>query len=355
MECENRKIRAFTLVELLVVIAIIGVLVALLLPAVQAAREAARRMQCGNNLKQIGLALHNYHDAHRSLPPRMQGTGNYGSYTPNDNEQRLSAFVALLPFMEEQTMYETVSGRVTVGATTFPAGGPVPYDWNGYVPWTKTLSVLSCPSDRGITAEGALNPPWSVMHGRNSYRFCIGDAYAASNAKEVRGLFGFVQGVKLKKIVDGLSKTLAVSERLVTVDTKRVQEGVAYNLSPAPPINCNTSASGGIYTASVHDDVAGRRWPDGLPIYTGFHTILPPNSPSCLQGAWDGDAGIISASGAHTGGVTALFADGSVHFVSEEIDAGNSAASQVASGPSPYGVWGALGSKSGGETAKAEF
>lgn len=130
MRRQPTKLHAgFTLVELLVVITVIGVLVGLLLPAVQAAREAARRMSCSNNFKQIGLGIHNYHSAYKQLPTQGGGTGNWGSYgwywesptdpdkTNNDslnmfNNYRLSMLVAILPFVEQQALWEQISNSV---------------------------------------------------------------------------------------------------------------------------------------------------------------------------------------------------------------------------------------------------
>ena len=138
-----RKERSgFTLVELLVVIAIIGILVGLLLPAVQAAREAARRMSCSNNFKQIGLALHNYHSAFKQFPMQMGGTYVDGSSGPSatQNGFRLSWIPAILPFIEQQAIWEQISNPygfnadgVTPRATPWPPMGPQP--WNtGYRP-----------------------------------------------------------------------------------------------------------------------------------------------------------------------------------------------------------------------------
>jgi len=133
--------RAFTLVELLVVIAIIGILIALLLPAVQSAREAARRSQCSNHLKQIGLALHNYESAYGSFPFRMGGTGTGTSDLTNTNAGQISGWVPLLPFMEQAPLYE----QIKAGAGYKPYG---PYGGiYGFAPWCATIPGLLCPSD----------------------------------------------------------------------------------------------------------------------------------------------------------------------------------------------------------------
>src|SRR4051794_6862694 len=170
----RRTAAGFTLVELLVVIAIIGVLVALLLPAVQAAREAARRSQCSNNLKQFGIALHNYHDTFRNFPPRRGGTngcdGNVDLARVKCNYDRLSAFVMLLPFYEQKALYDTIqAGGVTDSAGNLIApGGPAPWYNNAkWTPWQVQLQVIICPSDKIIPT------PTSQAH--NSYAFSMGD------------------------------------------------------------------------------------------------------------------------------------------------------------------------------------
>ncbi len=123
----TRQRTGFTLVELLVVIAIIGILVGLLLPAVQAAREAARRMQCTNSLKQFGLALHNYASTYKRFPA---GSGGTQAGNPNGNNSRINAMVGLLPFIEESALYNMIQSPQTFGTVTYQPGGPAPWDAN---------------------------------------------------------------------------------------------------------------------------------------------------------------------------------------------------------------------------------
>jgi prepilin-type N-terminal cleavage/methylation domain-containing protein/prepilin-type processing-associated H-X9-DG protein len=345
------KSSGFTLVELLVVIAIIGILIALLLPAVQAAREAARRMQCSNQLKQLGLALHNYHDTHKSFPPRGQGTTGSSDYATN-NAGRASAFIALLPYIEQTAMYN----RIMAGDSQYPPGGPGA--WYGWSVWNNAPATLKCPSDGGVTQQAdAVN-----------YMFSMGDTITNNCwATSVRGLFAKRDGVRIAEITDGTSNTIAMSEHLfanfspTTGSNLNVKQGIVTSLSglASSPGTCLGTRNGQFYNASV--TVKGRtgwKWTDGQAEKLGFTTILPPNSPSCSEPSnsnGDGANTIMSPSSNHPGGVMALFADGSTHFISETINTGNLGLSTVSSGLSPYGVWGALGSKDGGEAMSNQF
>ena len=346
-----KKTAGFTLVELLVVIAIIGVLIALLLPAVQQAREAARRMQCVNHMKQAGLALHNYHDTFGRLPARAGGT-NRGPDDESHNQGRLSAWVGLLPFLEQRALYD----QIAAGNSSYPPFGPSPWK-NGFLPFRAQVDLLLCPSDPAPakTAEQV---------GFSNYAFSIGDCSrsTASNT-ESRGPFSYYQYAGFNTITDGLSNTVMASEKSIAIEGSRIRGGIAESSDPwtgsneddiNPSACLATRGAAGFYQTGIttRGTWAGRRWSDGAVTFTGISTILPPNSPSCLKDNWDGREGIHSASSYHPGGANALFGDGSVSFISETIDTGDLSLAAPRSGPSPYGVWGAMGSKSGGDTTQ---
>jgi prepilin-type N-terminal cleavage/methylation domain-containing protein len=357
--------RAFTLVELLVVIAIIGILVALLLPAVQAAREAARRSQCTNQIKQWALALHNYESAHRAFPAARGGTRRSQAWGPGahdypfSNLGRLSGFVALLPYVEAQALYDQIANPYTNSeGTVFERFGPVPWHTK-YPPWGEAnqVSTLLCPSDtpRGEPRGGTTGNVASC-----NYAFCWGDTidtntHTSITPIPVSGPFGFDEYHTVADIRDGTSNTLALSERLWSSSERSVAGNVAENFGNSlddNPTLCLQSVGGG---GNFQPGVAisgfsrqGGRWNDGFVFYTGFTTVLPPNAPCCTIGNVN-TAGIFSPQSNHPGGVVTGVLDGSVRFISDEIDAGNPGVKSTLGAPSPYGVWGALGTRSGGE------
>ncbi|WP_207394835.1 DUF1559 domain-containing protein [Bremerella alba] len=340
--CSSRQ-TGFTLVELLVVIAIIGVLIALLLPAVQQAREAARRMQCSNNMKQLGLALHNYHDTFGSFVPRATGTTS-GS---TQNNGRLNGLIPLLPFIEQNAMFDQIAAG---NGTKPPYGGNT---WEAWGPWDVCPEMYRCPSDN---YSGSLKNHFN-------YRFSLGDSMGSTlNATSVRGMFAKRDGTSFRDITDGTSNTIAMSERKVNEYNLgersgqiRVTEGVVTGVSDltTSPINCLAEASGRFYLdASAVKGRGGWWFADGQAERAGFMTVLPPNSPSCVEGnngSGDSTTSLIAPTSNHPGGVLTLHADGSTHFVPETIDTGDLSLAERSSGLSPYGVWGALGSKAGGE------
>ncbi|RMF37795.1 MAG: DUF1559 domain-containing protein [Planctomycetota bacterium] len=361
------KRQGFTLVELLVVIAIIGILVGLLLPAVQAAREAARRMQCSNNIKQLALAALNYESTYKRFPSRQAGSGYIRRY---QQRMRMSGFVAMLPYLEQSALYNNIQANQNRNP------------WNN---WFRTnggqLPFLGCPSDPGWgRSRDPNNRSWD---GNVCYAFCAGDNYARSAWWEdsersnlnvsvrkpiirARGIFGRHNYPKMGAITDGTSNTLAFSER--RIPTSQTGRGMVYWTAGAPdsyvPLLCRSLwGAGGYQDATIRfrrDTQAGYRWADGAAFFHAFTTILPPNTAVCLLGnsdRWQATGGhygpgIWTPTSEHTGGVNAAYADGSVHFITENIDTGNLGAvawPDVGGGPSPYGVWGALGTKAGSE------
>lgn len=373
--------RAFTLVELLVVIAIIGILIALLLPAIQAAREAARRAQCNDNLKQIALACLNYHDVAKVFPSREMGTtGTTGAATSAAcsananlcNQNRLGPRVFLLPYLEQQGLWDIIRTPGTgptysnSGTVLYNPQGSVPWN-NDYVPWRMTLPIYVCPSETYSMSQ-SINPV-----GRSNYHFSAGDTIGANlqNANApIRGIFGSQAHIGLQNIIDGTSNTAMVAERcygfftnatpaVVTTPTYPVKSGLYCFANAAVPATCLAQAAGNFYsTGAVFVTCCNQatwgsdRWPDGDPPYASFSTVLPPNTPNCVQTGTNNDGStpmISTVSSFHPAGALTAMADGSVRFINEGIDCGNLALGEVVSGPTPYGVWGAMGSKDGGE------
>jgi prepilin-type N-terminal cleavage/methylation domain-containing protein/prepilin-type processing-associated H-X9-DG protein len=353
----------FTLIELLVVIAIIAVLVALLLPAVQQAREAARRSQCKNNLKQLGLALHNYHDTYTVFIPGAGGTHCGGGGC--GNADRLCGIVMLFPFMDQAPLWSKIAG----GGTTYTGGnispappmGPEGWDWN-FPLWQINIPLLRCPSDRFSSFK-----PW----GKTNYCLCIGDTIGFNNyhgwSPEPRGMFFMQSKLGVQDCLDGSSNTIAMAERGLNQQDNSVIGGAVDGVGgiTGNPMICMQTAQGGKYLPSFQgsiQDYPGSAWCDWAPKKTAVTTILPPNSPSCSSNTTDWQEGIFSASSRHTGGCHVLMVDGAVRFVSSSINSGNLNAPDPANintswngqnprGPSPYGVWGALGTRNGGEPA----
>ena len=417
----NRQ-SGFTLVELLVVIAIIGVMVGLLLPAVQAAREAARRMSCGNNCKQIGLGMHNYHAAFNQLPMHFGGSNRMGTTTNwfstagtdrASNRLCLSTLVGLTPFIEQQALWEQISSPnatdLSVPTTNrippFPSMGPMPSDEdNGlgagantrntaYAPWMTEISAYRCPSDPG-TGLPAM--------GRTNYASCLGDAvqfadqgpYQNGSLQTVtasdstgtraagRGVFVSRLKTAFRDILDGTANTIMMGE----IATDLGDNSIATRAKNIPsfsnvrnnPLVCRTVAdidalrpkfwtSAALPTLVAANQGRGFRWASGCAPFTVVNTILPPNTEVCLSFGATGN-GICPPSSRHQGGVHVILADGAVKFITDSIEAGNSAIPTPQTAPpaafvatsstgvaSPYGLWGSLGTKASKEVISAEF
>ena len=339
-----RRRRGFTLIELLVVIAIIAVLIALLLPAVQAAREAARRAQCVNNLKQMGIALHNYHDVTQVLP---WGSGPWGW---ND----WSTHVMILPYMEQTSMYNAINfcnGCADLNSGTL----------NTTAVYNKVAGFL-CPSDRDklTTAQGHNNyvgcagsAPnafygWNAVsngsNGPNSGIFCfVGVDCSVAPVPpcgSANGQIPFVIG--FRDILDGLSNTAAFSERCKGIGSNNSSQldptlpsamfvnapGVANDGStdayPRPfYLSCSGVSASTITTALLdNQDSSGARWDVGYAPDTRYVQIMTPNWPFQCGGDND-DAGRQAGYGAssrHSGGVNQMMADGSVKFIKTSVN-----------------------------------
>jgi len=361
-----RKVCGFTLVELLVVIAIIGILIALLLPAVQAAREAARRMECSNKLKQIGLGLHNHLDSRKTFPPGNDDlNGRYTGSTAVGGT--VSASVHLFPYMEQQAIYDAI---VNCDETDIPRGTGAP--WNVMAVSQADLSLLRCPSAGNNTRTSPGDPTYgSRLVGPNNYVYSLGDGCWAHSHRPgndahrvtTRGMFNSYDPKNISAAVDGTSNTIGVSETLnpSTYRGKDMRTNVARfqgiwdgtpNGLPGQCSVTNLQVPGNnkafrdeFESASFRGMLVTMGWADA----NGFTTLTPPNYPVCIYNGWN-DWGVMPPTSYHTGGVNAAFMDGSVHFISNTIDAGNQNAYAVRSGPSPFGVWGAVGTPNGGES-----
>ncbi len=372
-QCRGRcKAAGFTLVELLVVIAIIGILVGLLLPAVQAAREAANRMQCSNNLKQQALALHNYETAFRRFPAHMTGSGNMNSPNPpgtiGGQRGAYAGWYPLLPYLEQGALFQSLEAAQIVPWADNASSSPVT------AMIATNMPFLRCPSDAGDTDPSRPQRTNTL----SSYAFCVGDNYASSQVApgernnaalaiqkqpiNNRGIFGRYFYPTIASISDGTSNTLALGERQRphTRTNVGMVTAVAGNIASLQPIVCRATLLRRDYIDAAAiptgDNAPGYRGFGGNCYFAAFTTILPPNSASCLiaEGSisYHHTNGIWSAGSDHTGGAQFAMADGSVRFISDSIDSGNLAvvAPSLSSGVvSPYGVWGALGTKASGE------
>ena len=310
MKTDCLKKAGFTLVELLVVIAIIGILVALLLPAIQAAREAARRSQCSNNMKQLGLAIQNYHDSFKTFPPSAINPGcyeaNLGSppvidVAAGQRVRNITGYMLILPYVEQQVIYDQIDFTQAVGRADWPAIGGGGYQ---HTATNHHLSVFECPSEPGFdnphnyatqnmyTAENAWRANYGFVSDMHEYRM--------NNARDInrspipydrisiatKAIFGGFNGAaRISAILDGTSTTMAMIET---------------------PMRKTDGAYGPYWNMYTHTHPI-------IPTLYGINRTWTPGDVMKRPYAW-------GAGSFHPGGAQMVLADGSVRFINETTD-----------------------------------
>ena len=313
--------RGFTLIELLVVIAIIAILIALLLPAVQQAREAARRTQCRNNFKQVGLALHNYHDNYNVFPPALISCGrcNPASYATECPSSRLvlntTGFVLILPYLDQAPLYNIYNFSVQSSSSS-PYSRPLPLpggaagDTVNQPVYSKSITAFTCPSDPAGTPQFNSGPGGTGFYSSNGARrsnmlFASGDFYDydqnwKSTDAARRGVFGNDGAARIADIVDGTSMTILVGESKQlgkASGTASTTEEPSYG--PFWGAGVHTCCHG--WTGAAYNTINGR-----------YNTASPAGTIS-MPYAW-------GMGSHHIGGAHFLMGDGSVRFLSDSID-----------------------------------
>jgi prepilin-type N-terminal cleavage/methylation domain-containing protein len=307
----------FTLIELLVVIAVIAILIALLLPAVQQAREAARRTQCKNNLKQLGLAMHNYHDALSMLPP---GSFTYLNGWPlaklSAANENLSCWMQqVLPYLDQAPLYNVLSPKMN--NETLPS---YVTDATGWGPEIATvLPVLMCPSDPASPrTSGVAGYPYHGFFG--NYATCAGDTnYSGAydsvtigtdpRGEHLSGMFYAISKTRIKDITDGTSNTLMAAE--IIVEPVPSSDGIGFNGRQGNYYDCE---GGGCLFSTIY--------PPNNPVPDNVNDCKPTMAAPMAPCFDPGRAGpyVLTTRSYHIGGAHALLGDGSVRFVSSNID-----------------------------------
>jgi prepilin-type N-terminal cleavage/methylation domain-containing protein len=329
------KRSAFTLVELLVVIAIIGLLVALLLPAVQAAREAARRSQCGNNLRQLGLAVHNFDGAYQRLPVGSESKVFPAAPSFPYNFYRWSVLARLTPYLEQSNAYNSLD--LTVPLYSPPSFGIAPQNQAGVA---LVVPLFLCPSDqRQVVATG---------FGPTNYAGCAGSGSGGGTPFQADGTFYVNSPTRFADLLDGTSNTTLMSESLLgtapesTTDAAHVQQSpqTVYRFHQGAPLTVSACNGAGVWNVSNR---RGFSWVNGEFRCTLYNHYYAPNdrTPDCLGVSLTADPatqytsyGWRTARSRHPGGVLILLGDGSVRFVSQTIE---------------LATWRALATRNGGE------
>jgi len=402
----------------LAVLVVVGVVIAaasILLPAIIAARETARRMSCSNNFKQIGLAIHNYDSAYKQWPTAYGGTGLTPGNDALSNQRRLSALVGLTPFMESSPMWGSISSPFVTdvlpipvsdpdghfvkrdwgysqamvdllgadgplldaqGLHYFPAMGPAPWLARDYPPWQLGMASFRCPSDSVVrpAKHAALS---NYVAGFGTVVRGLGRPLqidTLTSAQRTRlGVFTPGGVTRMDDITDGLATTIAMAEAATFDGTRSARGAVARNVAGlGNDVNTclATVDTGGSYRDHIKlrmtPDGQGSRggnWADGAVAWSGFTAILPPNSPSCESTIGGRTDGVYSASSLHLDGCHVLMCDGAVIFVTDSVDVANMGDASAGlrqsldtmADPKPTGgVWGAMGTRAENEARESD-
>jgi prepilin-type N-terminal cleavage/methylation domain-containing protein/prepilin-type processing-associated H-X9-DG protein len=357
--CARRK--AFTLIELLVVIAIIAVLIALLLPAVQSAREAARRSQCVNNLKQIGLGLHNYHSVHNTFPLGVS-SAVYDASMVYNVKQNMSAHALLLPYIEQKQIYDAINFNFGCEDSS----GTLCYKVNS-TGTNAQIKQFVCPSD-----PNGGQPDHNSTSNTNNYYASVGTTMnfsaitdAMLNQRSINwpstGMFTFHQSYGIAACTDGTSNTIAFSEAVVGTQSLRMkQRRIGFNsvtaLTPSLLDDARTNpalalaglkACSNVWTTGTGGSLdlqRGENWAHGCLAMTLFNTVAAPNDfndewTHCSAIGSTARAALSNSDSYHPGGVNSLMADGSCRFIKDSI---------------ARNTWWSLGTRAGGEVISAD-
>jgi prepilin-type N-terminal cleavage/methylation domain-containing protein/prepilin-type processing-associated H-X9-DG protein len=332
----HRRRPGFTLIELLVVIAIISVLIALLLPAVQSAREAARRIQCTNNLKQIGLALHSYHASWNGFPVGFLYA--YQGILPNSSasQYRWSALAQMAPYLEQANVFNSINFNFPIAHMPTSAGALFwPYFEANTTAMATQVALFLCPSD------GA--PPPAAGTGPTSYAFCAGDGSNGGDATNADGAFILGPSLSVASLTDGTSQTAGASEQSlgiagpysqttptpIPMPWTRAMARVA--VAPLTDAGCASASDGWLLNK-------GSSWWDGNYQNALYNHYLTPNAnrPDCIVYH---NPGWKAARSYHPGGVNLLFCDGHAAFIKDSVN---------------LVTWRAISTRAGGEIVSAD-